>query len=155
MRSVIALVMYALLESLYDNTWSSRVTIEPGRAMDIGIALSADRRRLILSPHRKNKHNKLKFHQSFPKLLTCIRSNHNGLKETNQDNLSFFHLHKHNNTSFFTIVPPCALIFNPVSKVTVWLSNNNAHLSVAIRAPCYSILKILHQSNPFESIQAA
>ena len=40
--------MYALLESLYDNTWSSRVTIEPGRAMDIGIALSADRRRLIL-----------------------------------------------------------------------------------------------------------
>ena len=49
-RSLIALVMYALLESLYDNTWSSRVTIEPGRAIDIGIALSADRRRLILSP---------------------------------------------------------------------------------------------------------
>jgi hypothetical protein len=47
MRSVIALVMYALLESLYDNTWSSRVTIEPGSAIDIGIALSADRRRLI------------------------------------------------------------------------------------------------------------
>jgi len=46
MRSVIALVMYALLESLYDNTWSSRVTIEPGMAIDIGIALSADRRRL-------------------------------------------------------------------------------------------------------------
>jgi hypothetical protein len=47
MRSVIALVMYALLESLYDNTWSSRVTIEPGIAIDIGIALSADRLRLI------------------------------------------------------------------------------------------------------------
>ncbi len=45
--SVIALVMYALLESLYDNTWSSRVTIDPGRAIEIGIALSADRRRLI------------------------------------------------------------------------------------------------------------
>ena len=41
--------MYALLESLYDNTWSSRVTIDPGSAIDIGIALSADRRRLILS----------------------------------------------------------------------------------------------------------
>ena len=82
-RSVIAREMYALLESLYDNTRSSRVTIEPGSAIDIGIALSADRRRLILSPHRKNKHNKLKFHQSFPKLLTCIRSNHNGQKETN------------------------------------------------------------------------
>lgn len=46
-RSWIALVMYALLESLYDNTWSSRVTIEPGRAIDIGMALSADLRRLI------------------------------------------------------------------------------------------------------------
>ena len=45
-RSVIALVMYALLESLYDNTWSSRVTIDPGSAIEIGIALSADRRRL-------------------------------------------------------------------------------------------------------------
>ena len=45
-RSWIALVMYALLESLYDNTWSSRVTIDPGSAIEIGIALSADRRRL-------------------------------------------------------------------------------------------------------------
>jgi hypothetical protein len=52
MRSVIALVMYALLESLYDNTWSSRVTIEPGSAIDIGIALSADRRRLIFQTPR-------------------------------------------------------------------------------------------------------
>jgi hypothetical protein len=82
-RSVIARAMYALLESLYDNTWSSRVTTERGSAMEIGIDLSADRRRLILPPHRKNKHNKLKFHQSFPKLLHCIRSNHNGRKETN------------------------------------------------------------------------
>ena len=39
--------MYALLESLYANTWSSRATTELGSAMEIGIVLSADRRRLI------------------------------------------------------------------------------------------------------------
>jgi hypothetical protein len=138
MRSVIALVMYALLESLYDNTWSSRVTIEPGRAIDIGIALSADRRRLKQPTPLGNGTNKN--HKILLPLHCYQELNDNDYDEKMSSQTdkhciqSFFHLNHCKNASFVAFVVD-AMYLNAPGVVLVWLRSGDFCVCLTMVTP--------------------
>jgi len=116
---------------------------------------SVERRRLILSPHRPNKQNKLMLHLAFLRLEPCIRSHRNAQRETNWDKMSFFHLNDGKNASFVAFMVS-AMYLNAPCVVPVWLSSGDFGVCLAMVAPCCRLgREITHQRYPLWSSQAA
>jgi hypothetical protein len=151
--------MYALLESLYAKTWSSRVTTEVGSAIEIGIVLSAARRRLKQPTPLDNEMNKNRKTRLL--LLRHQELNGNDCDEKMSSRIdkhyipSFFHLDDGKNASFVAFVVD-AMYLNAPRVVLVWLRCGDFGVCLAMVAPsCRLRREITHQRYPLWSSQAA